>query len=151
MITVDLARRLRTAGLRWRPASGDRFVVESLAADDEPLDVFTLSDMTIEAHHYPTGTELGFNGTTEWALDSVAADDSLWLPREDQLRTLLGPAFVSLVHEADGDEHIGWTVLLRPGAAAEGDERHVAGDAETAYALALLAYLDALLRIDEIG
>jgi hypothetical protein len=126
-------------------------VVESLAADDEPLDVFTLSDMTIEAHHYPTGTELGFNGTTEWALDSVAADDSLWLPREDQLRTLLGPAFVSLVHEADGDEHIGWTVLLRPGAAAEGDERHVAGDAETAYALALLAYLDASLRIDEIG
>ena len=34
--------------------------------------------MTIEAHHYPTGTELGFNGTTEWALDSVSADDSLW-------------------------------------------------------------------------
>ncbi|WP_209559594.1 pilus assembly protein CpaE [Frigoribacterium sp. PvP032] len=151
MITVDLARSLRTAGLRWRPASGDRFVVEHLAEVDEPLDVFTLSDMTIEAHHYPTGTELGFNGTTEWALDSVSADVALWLPREDQLRTLLGPAFVSLTHQVDDGEHIAWTVLLRPEAVGDGDSRHVADDAESAYALALLAYLDASLRIDEIS
>ena len=149
MITVDLARRLRTAGLRWRPASGDRFVVEHLADADEAPDVFTLSDMTIEAHHYPTGTELGFNGTTEWALDSVSADAALWLPREDQLRTLLGPAFVSLTHETEGDEHLGWTVLLRPRSTADEHEHHVADDAETAYALALLAYLDASLRLAE--
>ena len=141
MITVDLARRLRTAGLRWRPAFGDRFVVEHLADADEAPDVFTLSDMTIEAHHYPTGTELGFNGTTEWALDSVAADDSLWLPREDQLRLLLAGSFRSLSRQ--GDEH---EVLVVVGGA---EERFAAPEAEDAYALALLHYVDSSLRLDE--
>ena len=93
MITVDLALRLRDAGLRWRPASGDRFAVLSPEMYGE---VFTISEMTIEAHTYPTGTILGFNGTTEWALDSVAQEDALWLPREDQLRDLLGGTFRSL-------------------------------------------------------
>ena len=59
--------------------------------------MFTVSDMTIEAHRYPTGTVLGFNGTTEWALDSVAIDDALWLPREDQLRDLLRGTFRQLI------------------------------------------------------
>jgi hypothetical protein len=151
MISVDIARRLRDLGLRWRPATGDRFVVEHLASDDEGHDVFTLSEMTIEAHEYPTGTVLGFNGTTEWALDSVAADEALWLPREDQLRDLLGRSFESLTHERDGDEHLGYSVRLRGGSLAANELRHVAADAETAYALALLAYVDASLRLDGPG
>jgi len=126
MITVDLARRLADAGLRWHPAPGDRFAVDTPGFDGE---VFTLSDMTIEAHHHPTGTVLGFNGTTEWALDSVAADDALWLPREDQLRTLLGVAFVSLTR--DGDDFVVTTT-----GGAETDR-----DAELAYARALLGYV----------
>jgi hypothetical protein len=68
------------------PASGDRFQL------DEPefeADVFTVSEMTIEPRSYATGAILAFNGTTEWALDSVAQADALWLPREDQLRELL--------------------------------------------------------------
>ena len=60
--------------------------------------------MTIEAHDYPTGTILGFNGTTEWALDSVAIEDALWLPREDQLRTLLRTAFQALRRTDDAYE-----------------------------------------------
>lgn len=97
MISVDLARRLRAAGLRWTPTAGDRFVIPQpgLAGD-----LFTLSEMTIEAHHYPTGTVLGFNGTTEWAMDSVAQEDALWMPREDQLRALLGGTFRALVRDA---------------------------------------------------
>jgi len=59
-------------------------------------EVFTVSDMTIEAHVFDTGTILGFNGTTEWALDSVAVEHALWLPREDQLRVMLGERFRSL-------------------------------------------------------
>lgn len=59
-------------------------------------DVFTISEMTVEAHSYPGGTVLGFNGTTEWALDSVAVEDALWLPREDQLRYLLRGTFRAL-------------------------------------------------------
>nr|WP_284290807.1 hypothetical protein [Angustibacter aerolatus] len=47
-------------------------------------DVFVVSDMTIEVHSGPGGTFMGFNGTTEWALDSVDTDDVVWLPREDQ-------------------------------------------------------------------
>ena len=41
---------------------GDWFRIDRIEADE---DVFILSDMTVEAHHYDTGTVLGFNGTTE--------------------------------------------------------------------------------------
>ena len=80
MISSELAVSLRDAGLVWHPRSGDRFQL------DEPefeADVFTVSEMTIEPREYPTGKILAFNGTTEWALDSVALEDALWLPRED--------------------------------------------------------------------
>jgi hypothetical protein len=93
VISRPLALALRTAGLRWKPESGDRFSLEGSELSGE---VFTVSDMTIEAHSYPTGTILGFNGTTEWALDSVAIEDALWLPREDQLRDMLGGTFRGL-------------------------------------------------------
>lgn len=98
MISTDLAAALRAAGLAWHPASGDRFQLDEPEFD---ADVFTVSEMTIEPRRYPTGTILAFNGTTEWALDSVALDDALWLPREDQLRELLRGAFRSLVRLAD--------------------------------------------------
>ena len=93
MISTPLAVSLREAGLRWQPRPGDRFVLPGLDLDGQ---IFTLSEMTIEAHAFSTGTVLGFNGTTEWALDSVPQEDAVWLPSEEQLRSLLGPAFVSL-------------------------------------------------------
>lgn len=99
MISIALARALRRSGLRWTPVPGDHFCIERLVDSADALDaneVFVISDMTIEARAYPTGTILGMNGTTEWALDSVELEDSLWLPREDQLRELLGRAFKSL-------------------------------------------------------
>jgi hypothetical protein len=99
MISIQLARALRRSGLRWSPVPGDHFCIERLVDSADALDaneVFVISDMTIEAHAYPSGTVLGMNGTTEWALDSVELEDSLWLPREDQLRDLLGKAFRSL-------------------------------------------------------
>lgn len=149
MIDVDLARRLRDSGLRWRPAVGDRFVVERLVDSDEGAgEVFTLSDMTIEAHEHPTGTVLGFNGTTEWALDSVAAEDALWLPREEQLRDLLGPSFLALTRVVVDEEHVGYQVRVRIASSSTGDDVHAAADPETAYAHALLAYIDASLRLD---
>ena len=98
MISTELAVALREAGLVWRPASGDRFQL------DEPefeADVFTVSEMTIEPREYATGAILAFNGTTEWALDSVALEDALWLPREDQLRELLRATFRSLTRLED--------------------------------------------------
>ena len=86
MISIELAHRLRDAGVAWHARTGDRFAILQPEMTGE---VFTISDMMIEAHEFSTGTVLGFNGTTEWALDSVAQDDALWLPHEDQLREML--------------------------------------------------------------
>jgi hypothetical protein len=68
MITVELTLRLRAAGLEWTPTSGDRFVIlgREMAAD-----VFVVRELTIDVHQAPTGPLIRFNGTTEWALDSV--------------------------------------------------------------------------------
>ncbi len=99
MISLERAERLDLAGLAWRPRSGDRFAIRQPGLAGE---TFVISDMLVEAHEHPTGTVLGFNGTTEWALDSVAQEDVLWLPREDQLRTMLGGTFRSLTRTADG-------------------------------------------------
>lgn len=98
MITRELAVTLRDAGLAWHPAEGDRFQLDlpeevELEAEAE---TFTVSEMTIEARQTPSGTDLAFNGTTEWALDAVTLADAVWLPREDQLRDLLRGAFRAL-------------------------------------------------------
>jgi hypothetical protein len=131
MISTELARALHDSGLEWHPAIGDAFRIDRVEVD---ADVFYLSDMTIEAHELPTGTELGFNGTTEWALDSVALDDALWLPSEAQLRALLGDSFVAL--EYDG-------AAFRVRTRLAGEPREFAATvAEDAYARALLALLD---------
>jgi hypothetical protein len=134
MISTELARALRDSGLEWRPEVGDAFRIDRIEAD---ADVFYLSDMTVEAHELRTGTELGFNGTTEWALDSVAIEDALWLPSETQLRDLLGAGFEGLDRT-----DVGFRVTAR--IAAEPRE-FVSDAAEDAYARALLALLDEAL------
>lgn len=98
MIPLDLAARLREAGLVWKPRAGDRFAIPDRDLDD---DVFVLSNMTIEVHDLPEGEIIGFNGTTEWALDDVEKEEAIWLPREDQLRELLSGTFQSLVRVGD--------------------------------------------------
>ena len=130
MISIELALRLQAAGLRWTPASGDRFVITGVDMDS---DVFVVSELTIEVQQAPTGPLIRFNGTTEWARDSVAQEDTVWLPREGQRRDALGPHFRRL--EPVGDGYV--VVVDRAG----GDERHVDVDAERAYARALLAIL----------
>lgn len=101
---------------------------------DQPTlvdEVFWISELTIDLHSYHGQPILGFNGTTEWALDSVTLDQAVWLPREDQLRELLGSRFVGL-----GPVHGGWRVTIT---STGGDEAFEATDAEDAYALALLS------------
>jgi hypothetical protein len=101
MISTELALALKAAGLVWHPQSGDRFQLDEPEFD---ADVFTVSEMTIEPREYPTGRILAFNGTTEWALDSVALEDALWLPHEHQLRELLRGSFRSLRRLTDTHE-----------------------------------------------
>jgi hypothetical protein len=123
VIPFDLALALRDAGLAWKPAAGDRFTIPDRGLDD---DVFVLSHMTIEVHQLPHGPVIGFNGTVEWALDDVAQDEAVWLPREDQLRELLGAGFQRL--ERIGDRY---RVVV-------GGDGFEADHAEAAYARALL-------------
>jgi hypothetical protein len=150
MISLELARALRTAGLRWHPQSGDRFVIETSAAGG---DVFTVSEMTVEVHDFPSGRLIGFNGTTEWALDSVDVTDTLWLPREDQLRELLRDGFESLTLDRSGVDDFG----DEPGGAQfvvsaviRGERRvFAASSAENAYGEALLELIVRSLVSDE--
>ena len=127
VITVEQARRLRKAGALWVPGAGDRFVVPDREMDD---DLFVVIDMTVEVHDYPGGKVIGFNGTTEWALDSIEQREVIWLPREEQLRALLGSRFVRLEAVPEGY------------AVETADGRYVADDAEQAYAEALLDLLN---------
>jgi hypothetical protein len=132
VIDVQLAQQLKEAGLVWKPGPGDRFAIPDRDLDS---DVFVLSNMTIEVHNLPEGRIIGFNGTTEWALDDVDLEETIWLPREDQLRELLGGTFTALRRDANGYEVE--TTLL-------GEERTFSGTSpERCYATALLHLLAA--------
>ncbi|QEO14767.1 pilus assembly protein CpaE [Agromyces intestinalis] len=132
MISRELAVALKRAGLVWHPESGDRFQVDLPGGVEVDLDadVFTVSEMTIESHRTSAGTILGFNGTTEWALDSLTLEDAVWLPREDQLRELLRGTFRSLRRLDDAFE-------VEVEIAGE-RLRYEHPDASEAYAMALL-------------
>lgn len=131
MITVDLARQLAAGGVLWEPRPGDRFTIDRPNVVGE---VFWISELTIDVHTFHGQPLLGFNGTVEWALDAVTLDAALWLPREDQLRELLGDRFLGLSRQ-DGK----WSVALaqQPQVPVE----FVNADAECAYAEALLSIL----------
>lgn len=131
MIDLTLALELRDAGLAWKPAPGDRFVITTAEMVDE---LFFLADMVIEPRHLESGTILTFNGTTEWALDSVDQDKTLWLPNEGQLRAALGTRFRSL----RCDDAFEVSALV-----GDAWQRFRDRDAENAYGHALLAALRA--------
>ena len=128
-----MAQQLKEAGLAWKPAPGDRFAIPDRDLDDE---VFVLSNMTIEVYTVPDGRVIGFNGTTEWAMDDVEIDEALWLPRENQLRELLGGTFRSLRRSGDAGYDVEMSLL--------GEDRvFTAPTPEEAYAAALLHLLAA--------
>lgn len=130
MLSTALARRLLAAGLNWSPMPGDRFVVDRPGVTEA---VFHLADMTVEVHDFVGGSVIGFNGVAEWALDSVSLEETLWLPREDQMRAVLDHDFVGL-----GVDGAGYAVVaLVDGVPTTFTHR----DAEEAYGRALLEVL----------
>jgi hypothetical protein len=97
-------------------------------------EIFVLSEMTVEVHRLPQGQVIGFNGTTEWALDSVEDSHTVWLPRETQLRELLAGTFRRLDRTTEG-----WRVTIE----VNGSQTVVADeDVEQAYAKALLQLVE---------
>jgi hypothetical protein len=134
VISRQLAAELRRAGLAWAPAKGDWFVIPDKGLDELE---FVISDMVVETRRMAQGRQLlAFNGTTEWAMDMLAASEALWLPREDQLRDVLGEAFIGLEHIPG--ETPGYAVSTLIG---NDEKRFVDIQVEAAYARAALALL----------
>ena len=130
MIEIDLARELHDAGLPWEPDEGDRFVLPDRDMDGQ---VFTISEMVVEVRRSVVGRMIAFNGTTEWALDSIEQAEAVWIPRESQLRLALGERLLSLARTDEG-----WRCTVRLGGALHEIE---APEADEAYARALLHVL----------
>jgi hypothetical protein len=137
VISIDLARELRDAGLEWSPADGDRFFIPDRDLEGQ---TFSISQMTIDVREVPGGQQIAFNGAVEWALDAIMQREVVWLPSEAQLRDRLGAHFERL--ERFGDRYR---------CAADG-RSFEAGSAADAYGLALLDYLvrspDVFPRLD---
>ena len=132
LASVALARRLHDAGLEWHPEEGDRFHIPGADFGDR---VWSISRMVIEPRDNIMGErELAFNGTVEWALDSIVKNAVVWVPSEGQLRKLLGEDFIALYRDDDGSH--GCVVRV------DGDPRTYRGaTAADAYGLALLALM----------
>jgi len=98
MISRELAARL-APHLTWTPQNADQFFIPRPEIADS---VFSVSDMVVELVVRDGESRFHFNGTVEWALDSVEFDEVVWLPREEQLRELLEGYFLSLDRSSDG-------------------------------------------------
>lgn len=129
-LSIALARRLCEVGLPWHPEPGDRFLIPDRGLDDR---LFAISDMVVEVRDRIGDRELAFNGTVEWALDSILKDEVVWVPTEGQLRDLLGSYFIALY-----SDEAGYACVAR----VAGDPvTFTAPTASDAYAKALLATL----------
>lgn len=132
MISLALAKALHEHGLSWTPQEGDRFILPDRDMDGR---VFTISDMVVEVRRSPVGALIAFNGTMEWALDAIEVAETVWLPREAQLRERLGDALLSLARIEDG-----WRCTVRiDDQLVEVEE----AEADEAYGRTLLAVLAA--------
>ncbi len=134
MISVELAQQLIDAGMEWVPAPGDRFVIPRTELQDR---VFMVADMVVEVETVRGQGIVKFNGTTEWALDSMAQGDVVWLPRADQMVAALGDAFQALTRLGHG-ESATWVVTVE---VRGGENRFSDPEAEGALARALLSVL----------
>lgn len=86
MISIETAQQLKKAGLEWQPAENDFFAIPFRELDER---MFVISDMTVIVEVLNGQKAITFNGATEWAMDYLIVTDAIWIPREDQLRTLL--------------------------------------------------------------
>ena len=86
MISLDLARRLKDAGLVWRTGINDFFGVPDRGMDDK---IFVISDMMVTMELLRGWPALTFHGTAEWAADYLLTHDAVWIPTEEQLREAL--------------------------------------------------------------
>jgi hypothetical protein len=136
MISLALAQQLRNAGLTWQPAERDLFALPDREMDEQ---IFVISVLPAMLQLHGGQPAVAFLASAEWALDYVLLGEVVWLPTEAQLRKALEAqiapeAGLTLSRRMDG---YCCTVEIA------GSDREFDGpDAESAYALALLAVLE---------
>ena len=129
MISSELALRLKQAGLEWRPAERDFFMMPEHNLDEQ---IFVVSALPALVQNFHSEMSITFHGSIEWALDYV-------LPTETQMRALLASAIGADAPLRLDRTAAGYRLQIASGAdLLEFD----AGDAEDAYALALLHVLE---------
>ena len=136
MISRELALRLKQAGLEWRPAERDFFMMPEHNLDEQ---IFVVSALPALVQNFHSEMSITFHGSIEWALDYVLLSEAVWMPAETQMRVLLADA-------------IGVDAPLRLDRTAAGYRLQIAfgpdlldfdaADAEDTYALALLHVLE---------
>jgi len=89
MISLELARQLRDAGLVWQPAERDTFALPDRDMDEQVFVVSPLPALVQRVNGYPV---VAFQASAEWALDYVMLAEAIWLPSEAQLRERLDAA-----------------------------------------------------------
>jgi hypothetical protein len=82
MISLDKAFELKKAGLKWQPALNDFFAIPERDMDEK---IFVISDMLVTIDFLQGIQVVSFQGASEWALDSLVTDETVWLPRDEQL------------------------------------------------------------------
>jgi hypothetical protein len=86
MISINLAKQLKVAGLVWQADINDFFAIPDRGMDDR---VFVLSDMQAQLDIFRGWPVITFHGTAEWALDYILTSEVIWMPRDEQLRDAL--------------------------------------------------------------
>lgn len=91
MISLELARALKAAGLEWVPAELDTFGIPDRNLDDK---TFVISDILVTAELLGGLPIVSFQGAAEWALDYIVTTEVVWIPSERQLRQRLEAALL---------------------------------------------------------
>lgn len=135
MISLELAGRLRDAGLPWRPLERDTFALPDRDMDDQIFVVSPLPAMLQLLNGHPV---VAFQASAEWALDYVFLAEAVWLPSEAQLREALAARLPAAAPLRLDRTAMGYSCTVE---LADGAREFAASDADTAYGLALLAML----------
>ncbi|MDX1417059.1 MAG: hypothetical protein R3293_22835 [Candidatus Promineifilaceae bacterium] len=83
MISIQLAKQLKEAGLVWRASINDYFGIPDRGMDER---VFVISDLQANLDVFRGWPVVTFHGSAEWALDYILTTEVVWLPHEEQLR-----------------------------------------------------------------
>lgn len=98
MLSLSLAQKLKEAGLTWQPAKLDAFAIPDRGLDEH---IFVINFMLVGVgmvHGRPVVT---FHGTVESPLDYLYLSEAVWLPTEEQLRTVLEKELVATALPAE--------------------------------------------------